>query len=126
MSDYQVFHPDGRQVAARNRLLQRALRPEPAPFAIEREYPLVLGERGLGFSYCLGRGVDMVAHANLWPRTLVTGSGEVQVGLVGNVATDERYRGQGVMRSLLLELKREAERLGLKALVLWSDLLEFY
>ena len=73
-------------------------------------------------------GGNVVAHANLWPRVMfdkVRGR-EIQVGLVGNVATDERMRGQGLMSQMFDALKKVADARGLKALVLWSDLLEFY
>jgi predicted N-acetyltransferase YhbS len=125
----RIFHPKRPlEFAARNKLLQAALRPDPAPFAIEREYPIVLAERESAFSYCVGDGDQVVAHANLWPRVLkdkVQGK-DIRVGLVGNIATDEKFRGQGLMSQLLGELKKEADKQGLKALVLWSDLLEFY
>lgn len=118
-----LIHPTSpRQIANRNRMLQRALREEPLPFAIEAEYPLVLAASAAALSYCLGDEDVTLAHANLWPRRLA----EHNVGLVGNVATDAQWRGQGLMRTLLKELKGEAERTGLEALILWSDLLEFY
>ncbi len=125
----RIFHPKRPlEFAARNKLLQAALRPDPAPFAIEREYPIVLAEGESAFSYCVGDGDKVVAHANLWPRVMkdrVQGK-DIRIGLVGNIATDERFRGQGLMSQLLGELKKEADKQGLKALVLWSDLLEFY
>lgn len=125
----RIFHPKRPlEFAARNKLLQAALRPDPSPFAIEREYPIVLAEREAALSYCVGDGDKVVAHANLWPRVMkdkVQGK-DIQIGLVGNIATDERFRGQGLMSQLLETLKKEAEKKGLKALVLWSDLLEFY
>ncbi len=124
---FRIFNPRvPLDFASRNRLLQAALRPEPAPYAIEREYPIVLSESNGRFSYCMGAGEEVVAHANLWPRVM-TGSGrEIRVGLVGNVATDARVRGQGLMSQMLDELKKIADEQDLKALVLWSDLLEFY
>ena len=120
-----VFHPTTPHLlAARDRMLQGALRDGPLPFAIAAEYPLVLAPEAAALSYCLGDETtgEVAAHANLWPRSLAG----TRIGLVGNVATDERWRGQGLMRTLLTELRREAERTELEALVLWSDLLEFY
>lgn len=125
----RIFHPKRPlEFAARNKLLQVALRPDPAPFAIEREYPIVLAEGHAGFSYCVGSENEVVAHANLWPRVMKDeiGAKDIRVGLVGNIATDQRYRGQGLMGQLIGELKKEADKQQLKALVLWSDLLEFY
>lgn len=125
----RFFHPETPQErAARDLLLTRALRADGAPFPIVTEYPLVLSESGVKESFCLGEGETILAHANLWPRLLVdqnTGR-EIRLGLVGNVATDAAHRGKGLMRRLLEELKSRANETGLAALVLWSDLLEFY
>jgi GNAT superfamily N-acetyltransferase len=108
-------------------MLQAALRPEPLPFPIAAEYPLVLAADAAMLSYCLGHGVDVVAHANLWPRAALTREGRaVKIGLVGNVATDARRRGQGLMRNLFEHLERRAAEQELTALYLWSDLLGFY
>ena len=125
----QVFHPnDGIQRSALLRLLQDGLRPDGAPFPIESEYPLVLGAGKEAFSYCVGTQKAPVAHAHLWPRRLVGGplNTNLLIGLVGNVVTHQQYRGQGLARELLGELKLKATQQGLRALVLWSDLHEFY
>lgn len=125
----RFFHPKTvADFSARDRLLTHALRAEWAPFPIATEYPLVLSESGVHTSYCLGEGETILAHANLWPRLMIDqqGTREIRIGLVGNVATDAAHRGQGLMRRLLEKLKAQASTSGLSALVLWSDLLEFY
>ena len=125
----QIFHPrDGIQRSALLRLLQDGLRPDGAPYPIETEYPLVLGAGKEAFSYCLGTQKEPVAHAHLWPRRLKGGplNTDLLIGLVGNVVTHQQFRGQGLARELLEELKLEATQQGLSALVLWSDLHEFY
>ncbi len=126
----RLFHPETEdQRRVRDALLTRALRPDGAAFPVAREYPLVLSPAGARFSYCRA-GEDagtVVAHANLWPRDLVASDGvSMRVGLVGNVATDERLRGKGLMAALLQELEESARGAGLKALLLWSDLDGFY
>jgi GNAT superfamily N-acetyltransferase len=130
-----VFNPyTVAERAARDELLQAALRPEPLPFGIAAEYPLVLGERGAQHSYCatLRGGGAVVAHANLWPRQLIApsdGEGPARlraVGLVGNVATSAGLRGQGLMSELMGRLVERGRELGLELLILWSDLDKFY
>lgn len=124
-----VFHPHtASELRTRNELLQSALRSEPSSFDIAAEYPLVLGASGASFSYCSGGGDGIQAHANLWPRTLICPdtNGRYAVGLIGNVATAERFRGQGMMNALMTDIKRQAVDMGMEALLLWSDLLEFY
>lgn len=120
-----VFHPsNAAQLAARDRLLQQALRPEPLTFSIASEYPLVLAPDVANRSYCFALESDgaVLAHANLLPRT----TAGRKIGLIGNVATDEHWRGRGVMREVFGHLQQEAKRLDLAALFLWSDLHEFY
>ncbi len=114
--------------ADRDRLLQQALRPEALPFGINAEYPLVLKHGAGQFSYCVNVDNKMIAHANLWPRILHDAqSGQrTSVGLIGNVATDEHWRGRGVMSKLLEHFKLTAADSGIKALYLWSDLSQFY
>ena len=125
----QLIHPStSSERFARNRLLEASLREIELPFPIADEYPVVLGNSGDSFSYCLQDGDEIVAHANLWPRRLVSAVGEesITVGLVGNVATAASRRGEGLMTAVLAELKREAGSRGLQALLLWSDLKEYY
>ncbi|RZA11581.1 MAG: GNAT family N-acetyltransferase, partial [Proteobacteria bacterium] len=112
----------------RNALLQVCMRPDPLPFPVEQEYPIVLAEDGKGFSYCLKHNNRICSHANLWPRTVVDrlGREKGQIGLVGNVATDPSMQGRGHMRELLSNLEDIANRQNLDALVLWSDLDQFY
>ena len=124
-----VFHPkNADQFAERNALLQACMRPEPLPFSIDTEYPIVLSESDNQFSYCHAVENKIVSHANLWPRIWsdATTGKKFKVGLIGNVATDESMRGRGLMSSLFEELNKIAEQSGLEALILWSDLLPFY
>lgn len=128
MNDFNITKTSAELFAARDSLLQAALRPEPLPFQIAAEYPLVLNRNNSDCSYCVTRQNEVIAHANLWPRVLVdreTGT-KCDVGLIGNVATHEQWRGQGVMSKLIEHLKVTAADSGLKALYLWSDLSQFY
>ncbi len=128
-----IYRPEAAaDLAARDALLSASLRGPShialpgARFAIGAEYPLVL--RGGEFSRCLALGQTRVAaHANFWPRAFVSSTGvTLPVALVGNVATDASLRGRGLMSTLFEELCGEARRAGLRALLLWSDLQEFY
>lgn len=116
------------ELAARNSLLQRSLREPGLNFPIESEYPIVLSTNGNQFSFCFKEGTELVAHANLWPRSVtckITNQ-KWNIGLIGNVATDERFRGRGIMTGVLDNLKAAATANDLTMLILWSDLLEFY
>jgi len=125
-----IRHPESpKEIAERDRLLQAALRPFPTLFPIAQEYPTVLSSQDVRYSWGLySDSQHLVAHANLWPRVLLdhkTGF-SMNVGLIGNVATDPAVRGQGHMSLLLDKLAEKAKQDGLHALILWSDLSEFY
>ncbi len=116
------------QFLERNILLQNALRPQSTRFPIQDEYPIVLSPFNSSLSYCFQDATVLCAHANLWPRRVRDRSllESYQVGLVGNVATAETHRGKGLMRDLISNLVHIANEQNLSALILWSDLSEFY
>ncbi len=124
-----TYHPStDTEFSNRDSLLQVCLRPDPLPFLIRAEYPIVLANSGSDFSYCLNFQNRLCSHANLWPRSVIDRQGRVRtrIGLVGNVATDPSMQGRGHMRELLSKLEDIATRQSLSALVLWSDLDQFY
>lgn len=110
----------------RNALLQKTLRTSENEFSIQEEYPIVLSkELGQKFSYCLMHEDKIVCHANLWPRKIISPN-QIDIGLIGNVATDPDFQKRGLMQELFIHIEKEAQNQGLKALVLWSDLQLFY
>ncbi len=113
---------------SRDSLLTQSLREGPLNWSYDSEYPLVLSPEGNSTSWCAFLDDQLIGHANLWPRTLQHTSNHksLEIGLIGNVATHEKFRGQGHMRSLIHQLAQIAEKQGLHALVLWSDLSQFY
>ncbi len=125
----KLIHPtDLVTLEKRNHMLFEALRTQDSELPIEKEYPIVLSAENLRYSYCLTDQDTICSHANLWPRILQDRSHveTIPVGLVGNVATAESHRGRGLMKDLMDTLEQEAQKKGLSALILWSDLSEFY
>ena len=116
------------QRSDRDALLAASLRDSGLGWPYASEYPLVLSGAGDQTSWCVYEGAHIVAHANLWTRYLTRLSDQktIPVGLVGNVATSAGHRGQGIMSGLMSHLEKTAQAQNLQALVLWSDLLEFY
>ena len=47
------------------------------------------------------RDDSIVGHVGCFPRTLVVDGGELETRMVGGVATDKRYRGNGYMSALI-------------------------
>ncbi|NBQ54108.1 MAG: N-acetyltransferase [Proteobacteria bacterium] len=67
----------------------------------------------------------------MWLRTMQPESRgasfpHVKLAFVGNVATDKREQGKGWMKALLAEIERRALAQSADAIVLWSDLADFY
>jgi GNAT superfamily N-acetyltransferase len=116
------------ELLQRDSLLSSSLRDHQLDWPYQREYPLVLSETNLQTSWCIFADQKLAAHASLWPRTLthISGSNSIKIGLVGNVATDPDHRGCGLMSTLFKHLIKKAQEQDIKALILWSDLLEFY
>lgn len=112
----------------RDHLLASSLRDHPLDWHFRCEYPLVLTETSASTSWCLYSDQKIAAHASLWPRMLAHRSDQraIKLGFVGNVATDSQYRGCGFMTTLFNHLIEVARSHDIEALVLWSDLLQFY
>ena len=123
-----IHKTQSRNIEKRNTLLQTSPRPDPLPYKIQSEYPIVLDPNNCEFSHCLEEDGDILAHANLWPRLLVNQQGKTiaKLGLIGNVATHEDHRGRGIMKSLFQYLESKAILANMDALILWSDLSVFY
>lgn len=112
----------------RDSMLAASLRDHPISWDYGSEYPLVLNTSNRQTSWCVFTGHKLAAHASLWPRTLthITGSKSLLIGLVGNVATHPDSRRSGIMSALFEHLIKTAKERDLQALVLWSDLVQFY
>jgi predicted N-acetyltransferase YhbS len=109
-------------------LLQTTMREPPHLYPIAQEYPVVLGPNMMQYSLCAFHNHQPVAHLSLWPRTLTDEHGRKQmnVALVGNVATHQTWRRQGLSRSILMQAEETAKHEGIQLLILWSDLQEYY
>ncbi len=66
------------------------------------------------------------SHAAIRRVTAVQDNAELEISLVGAVATDPRSRGQRFASRLLHEIANTEAAAGQDAIVLWSDLWEFY
>ena len=113
------------QIKQRNLLLQECLRPDYSDIKISDQYPLILDENNSKHSYTILKNDKIISHANLQQRRL-QGNKDLSVGLIGNVATAPEEQGNGHMKKLLKELESVAQKQGLNALILWSDLDKFY
>lgn len=133
---FSIVHPANADLRQqRNRLLQSCLRQAQDP-DISPEYPLVLHADQSHLSYvivCPSPGLaegtarqQVVAHLNVWPTRVLTeeGARHVEVVLIGNVCTDPRYRGQGMMKALLERVYLDYPQA--QFAILWSEQEELY
>lgn len=127
MFELTIQSASKKYLESRNSLLQDALRDHSFDFNIDSEYPLTLSPSSLKHSYIGLHEGKVITHGNLFPRVLLSAGQEIgNIALIGNIATNESYRGRGLMRSTLEFLENQAESNGIKALILWSDLNSFY
>ncbi len=144
IADYEFCEPKGdTEIAIRDKMLQQTLRPGgSSPYPIAAEYPLVLAPSRPSRSLCIApkghkKGSrSFLAHASILPRQMTpTGlekakdgqqRSSVKFALVGNVVTAPEARGRGMMRALMEEVEARARTQKADAIVLWSDLADFY
>ena len=117
----------------RSTLLNQTLRQNFASYPIEREYPILLSCSDSQYSFCVTNSLEiheksLVAHANFWPRKIINSvtKEEFPIALIGNVATDPLFQGKGIMKKLLDHLWNHALSSDYHAIILWSNLVEFY
>jgi predicted N-acetyltransferase YhbS len=111
-----------------NSLLTHQLRDPGLKWKYSEEYPLLLSSTSHQQSTCVFHDNQVAAHANLFSRKLVHASGQksFNIGLIGNVATSTKYQRQGLQYKLMEHLEKTALLQNIDALILWSDLYEFY
>ena len=122
------FPQTTKHLKQRSELIASSLRPDGLPFDIDLEYPIVLNKQNKSLSHCIFESDRMIGHATVWPRHLLLNGkkSDEKIALIGNVATDSEFRGRGVMRQLFNKIYTFADSNNLKALILWSDLHQFY
>ncbi len=115
---------DPKQLVARHRLLQSSLRPD-SNYDIEMEYPHVFSLQDSSITGLIDQ--IPIVHANILFREFAAIDGQTwKAALIGNVATEESFRGQGLQKQLFTHLENMARNENADVLVLWSDLENFY
>ncbi len=116
------------EFSSRDQLLASTMRDTPLNWPYTAEYPLILNPQSARSSLCIFSGEQVVAHTNIWLRELKHASNNDThlIALIGNVASHPDHRGQGYIRQLLSTAAEIALSQDANAMVLWSDLLQFY
>ena len=104
-------------------LMERVLR---AGAPIAPEFPLVFaGAEGAAFVVD-EQGGEAASACALLERTLLVRGRAIRAGLIGSVATDPRWRGEGRSSSVLVAAEQELARRGAIFAVLWADDIAYY
>ncbi len=104
-------------------LMERVLR---AGAPIAPEYPLVFGGAENAAFVIDEQGGEALSACALLERDLVVRGRTIRAGLIGSVATDPRWRGQGRCASVLAAAEAELARRGALLAILWADDIDYY
>ena len=95
--------------------------------AVGAESPLVFGQGGTGGVIAVGeRSADPRSACSILVRELLTPQGSVRVGLIGSVATDPAWQGQGLATRVLIEAEAALAARGCHLALLWANEPRFY
>jgi hypothetical protein len=103
--------------------MERVLR---AGAPIAPEYPLVFGGAENAAFVVDEDGGEALSACALLERDLIVRARTIRAGLIGSVATDPRWRGQGRCASVLAAAEVELARRGALLAILWADDVEYY
>lgn len=104
-------------------LMERVLR---AGAPIAPEYPLVFAGSESAAFVVDELGGEAASVCALLERTLVVRGRAIRAGLIGSVATDPRWRGQGRCSAVLAAAEQELARRGALLAILWADDVAYY
>ena len=90
------------------------------------DFPLVFDDDNLSNCRVIERDGRIVSHAAVWPRTFRFSGESISVGIIVLVATDSRYRRQGLAAELMRDLQMAMPGLGCQLGLLWTGVPDFY
>jgi len=93
------------------------------PVGMKAEYPHLYGdmERNPEWCHIVTHRGRIIAHTGIYPLEFVACGHRVMVGGIGAVATDDKYRGQGLMSDLLDYSTKWMRTHGMPVSILWGD-----
>ncbi len=68
---------------------------------------------------------ELIGHCGLWPRTIVIKDNKFPVVLIGGIAINQNYQGQGLFRKFFEDCLNPSQK-STSLYILWSDLSELY
>lgn len=92
----------------------------------EVDFAPLFDSGALSRSRLVWSGDKIISSATFYPLTAITPRRTLKLAVVGAVATEKAFRGQGVSRQILQEIEIAAKAARIEGLILWSDQTEFY
>ncbi len=105
--------------------LNHQLRPQ-VSWSIASEYPTALNTTNRGNIRIITENSKILSHAVLKPLIIKTPTIIFKIGAIGSVVTDSQKRGQGLSHQILQSCLNEAQQQECDAVILWTDLYDFY
>lgn len=95
-------------------------------WSVMQEYPLAFDPKNSPNIRIITENNEIVSHAVIKPTLVKTPYAVFNIGMIGSVMTDPRYRQQGLSASLIEGCIEQAKLLKCDFLMLWTDLFDFY
>lgn len=107
-----------------NALIEKAFKYQPQ-FNFEDDFITLMNKENAHHLYILIENEKVIAHIGVKIRDLNINENKISVAMMGGIAVDEKYQGQGIFSYMMNEVKiiYHAE---VAAFILWSDLASMY
>lgn len=107
------------------KFLDQNLRSQNA-WSIISEYPTALNQENIHNLRVITEGNQVLSHAALKPHIIKTPVAIFKAGAIGSVVTHDKYRNQGLSRTVLNDCLDLAKKQDCDFAILWTNLHDFY
>lgn len=107
------------------KFLDQVLRPQNG-WSITSEYPTALNQENIHNLRIITEGNQVLSHAALKPHIIKTPIAIFKAGAIGSVVTHDKYRNQGLSRTVLNDCLELAKKQDCDFAILWTNLHDFY
>lgn len=105
-------------------LIEKAFKYQPQ-FSFENDFITLMNKENAHHLYILEENEKVIAHLGVKIRDININEKKVPVAMMGGIAVDEKYQGQGVFSHMMNEVKK-IHHPQVAAFILWSDLASMY
>jgi len=117
--------PEAHELNQVHEFLDKNLRDQKG-WSVLEEYPLAFDPKNSPNIRIVKDENEIVSHAVLKPTIVRTPYAVYNIGMIGSVMTDPRYRHQGLSAALIEDCLTQARQIKCDFVMLWTDLFDFY